>query len=412
MKNKINVYLVAILFCLVISNYLSPAISQAASAEIKISSDVQSVTVGENIFVYITIKSDNLFGDFEANLTYDDEILEYQNGPSVITGSSGFLKISDRGISEATQSRKYTLKFEATKVGVCDISFVGRAMVYDYESGIEMSISSNVYSVDVKPKKTASDNAKLKSLKISPAELKPAFNVNTKEYSASVGNEVEKLVVNAIPEDVKASVTVSGNNLLQEGENKIIVTVLAESGSVIEYNINVFREISSEDSEDKPNETDTSITPSTDFGIFEVIRENGNIYAVYQGKYQLIEPDNQVTIPTGYIKTDAILSDIKITAYALKNDMENDFILIYARNELGEEGFYRYDRNEKTLQRYVPDAVIDNEKVNNNSDEIIPQKDYKANLNKAATVIALLSGACVILITIIISMLLKRKRKK
>ena len=46
-----------------------------------------------------------MFGDIEANLTYDEEILEYKGSVSFITGSSGFLKIADINLSEDTDNR-------------------------------------------------------------------------------------------------------------------------------------------------------------------------------------------------------------------------------------------------------------------------------------------------------------------
>ncbi|MDF2543999.1 MAG: hypothetical protein K0S47_3717 [Herbinix sp.] len=407
MKQRLKLYIGAILLCVIVGSIGGFRISKAASAGIEITAEGQDIVVGEDVIVNITIKSDELIGDFEAFLTYNEDILDYQTGSSVITGSSGYLKISDIEVSEGTNTRKYALKFEALKVGVCQISFSDRAMVYDFENEMEMSVSSNTLSVNVVAPKTASENAYLKSLKINPTKLTPAFDKNTFEYSTTVKNEVDKLIVSAVPEDEKATVSISGNNFLEVGENKVIVTVLAESGAVIEYTINTIREAAPE----LPDEEDeTGIIPSERHGSFDLVKENEQLYAIYEGKYQLVGPGTDVKIPDGYMKTKTIISDISIDVYALEDDLDNDFILIYAMNELGEAGFYQYDKVEKTLQRYIvnektPSPVVTNpEDDNTMSDEV-----YRSNLNKAAIVIALLSAFSILLIIILIRLFMKLK---
>lgn len=409
MKKWIKKYIGIFLLFFIVGGIFTANSVQAASAEVEISADSTEVMVGEDFFVYIRINSDSLFEEFEANLTYDDEILEYTEGASVITGSSGYLKISDFNMDEGTQSRKYTLKFHALKAGVTEISFPQNIMVYEYETGDEMSVSSYDLTIEVKPEVTASDNAFLKSLKISPSVLTPEFNKNVYEYSTQVTAEVEKLVINALPEDEKATIKISGNDSLKEGENKIIISVLAESGDIIEYTINAFRESSKNSEETK----DPVIEPGTTQSLFEVIRLDGEIYAIYNGKYKLVEPGADVEIPKGYIKTKAIISDISINAYYPENDLENEFFLIYAENAFGERGFYQYDRIEKTMQRFVPE----NSKGSNNviipeTEESMQPEKYRANLTKAAIVIAVLSVICALLIVVLIRLYMKLKGYK
>jgi len=404
---KMGKYIGILLLALLSSFIVSVKPVQAASAEIEISADSNQVTVGEDFFVYIRINSDTMFGDFEANLTYDDEVLEYTEGASVITGSSGFLKISDFGLAEGSTNRKYTLRFHALKQGNTEIAFSGRAMVYDFETSDEMSVSSNVLTINVNPKQTASDNAYLKSLKISPAGLVPEFDKNVFEYSMEISSDVEKLVINALTEDEKATIKISGNESLKEGENKIIITVLAESGAVIEYTINVKKEFAANE---EPSEEPT-ITPGKSQSLFEVIRMDGEIYAIYSGKYKLIEPGSDVAIPKGYRQDTVILSDVAIKAYFLENDkngIANDFFLIYAENEYGEKGFYQYDRIEKTLQRYVS-VNTDWDNTNSEEQERLQAKEYRNNLTKAAVVIAILASLCALLLFAVIRLYMKQR---
>lgn len=395
------------MFTMLAGIILNNKLTLAASAEIELSTDLSEVTVGDDVYVYLRITSDVMFGDFESNLTYDDDILEYREGASVITGSSGFLRISDFGSSEETTNRKYTMMFRAISTGTTEISFPGRAMVYSHDTGDEMPVSSNVLSIKVKAAQTASDNASLKNLKISPVDLTPEFKNDVYEYGSSVGSDITQLVINAVPEDSKAVVSISGNDLLKEGENKVIVKVTAETGSVKEYIINVYREFASEDESQEP-----TIAPGKTQSVFEVVKIGGEVFAIYNGRYKIVLPASDVKIPSGYIKTKAIISDVSIDAYYPENDMENDFFLIYAENGLGEKGFYSYDRIEKTLQRFVENKKSTGNVVVTDNDEVMNSKQYKENLTKAGIVIAVLAVICAVLIVGFIRMYLKKSGGK
>jgi len=404
----------AAIFCLILllAGFMNINTVKAASVDIDISADKNPVTVGDTVYVYININSDTMFGDVEANLVYDEDILEYKNGVSFITGNSGFLRISDIDISEGGNSRKYVLEFKTLKVGKCEIDFSGSVMVYDYESGLPMPVSNNVLELEVIPEQTASDNASLSSLKINPGVLNPPFDRDVYEYSTSVGYDTDKLVVVAIPDDDKAEINITGNDFLEAGENKVIVTVTAESGNKKEYTINVTKESAPED------ETGTNpIVPDNKHGSFELVREENEIYAVYGGKYKLIEPDDSVKIPEGYSKTRIIISGISIEVYAPEK-LDSDFLLIYAENELGEANWYRYDKVERTMQRYVEEQAAVTEPAKDLEAEIMTSEEYRSNLNKAAIVIALLSALCILLMILSIRLFVTtrdnkdKKRKK
>lgn len=407
MKNKRFSYIIMTLFIMVFGSMITAKPSYAASAEVVISSDAKEVTVGDSVFVSINIKSDTQFGNFEANLTYDDDLLEYKKGSSAITGNSGFLKISDMAVAEGDKTRKYTLEFKALEVGVCEISFSGRAVVYDFENDLEMSVSSNVLTFQVKAPETASTNANLKSLKISPSELTPAFAADIYEYNVNVGNETDQLIISALSEDEKASVSISGNDFLKEGENKIIITVLAESGDSITYTINVNREMADESNSGEPVNNPDKIQNT-----LEVITIDQVQYVIYSGKYQLVQPQGELSIPNGYKESSLNLGGTSITAYVPMNNETSDFILIYAKNENGEEGFYQYDREEKTLQRINPDSIQSDDETSNIEEEDTAAKNYNENLSKAAIVIAILSALCILLMIVSIRLLLKQKGRK
>lgn len=401
---KLTKYLTIWLVLLLTGVILPARTCFAASAEVTIGADSAEITVGDQFFVYIYIDSAEEFGNFEANITYDTDILEYQEGASVISGGDGFLKISDMDVLNGDTARKYTLKFNALKAGYCDIAFSGRAIVYDLNQN-EMSVSRSGMTIHVKAPVTASTNANLKSLNINPSTLTPTFDPGITEYSAIVSYDTDTLIVTAIPEDTKATVSIKGNELLKEGENKVIVSVLAESGNIIEYNINVTKEAA------PPETTPGAITaiPSETEDAFALLEQDGMIYAVYNGKYTILEPDSSVVIPEGYKKGSLILSGISVTAFLPIDNEESEFILLYAMNGQQETGFYQYDRIEKTMQRYIPDSLVINTSGDGPEDESILEREYRGNMTKAVVVIALLAALSAIMTIITIRLLLKSK---
>lgn len=394
-----------LLFCLffIIGGFLNINNVNAASVNIEITADDSQVVVGETVLVYINISSDSMFGDIEANLTYDEDVLEYKGSVSFITGSSGFLKIADINISEATDNRKYALEFQALKVGASEIEFSGPVMVYDYESELPMSVFSDALELEVKAAHTASDNAYLSSLKISPAKLSPEFDKSIFEYSTSVGFDVNRLVVEALPEDDEAIIRIDGNGILDVGKNKVIVTVIAEAGNIIEYTIEVMKDMAPETG------IDTSpIIPDKKHGSFELVSVQDEIFAIYGGKYKIMEAPADIKIPSGYMKTKIIISGVSIPVFA-SEQLDNDFLLLYAENELGQASLYSYDKIEKTMQRYVPEITPVSEQTNDIGEELMNSKQYRSNLNIAAIIIALLSAICAVFVILSIRLYMKLK---
>ena len=94
------------------------------------------------------------------------------------------------------------------------------------------------YLSTTKPEKK-SDNNNLKSLTVTPVGLTPDFGKEITEYKMAVGAEVDKIEVNAVAEDEKAKVSISGNNNLVVGDNIIEVKVTAEDGTAKTYKIMV-----------------------------------------------------------------------------------------------------------------------------------------------------------------------------
>lgn len=71
----------------------------------------------------------------------------------------------------------------------------------------------------------------LKQLTINIEGMTPEFNKDITEYYVVTDLKTEQINVTAIPVDEKATVTISGNTALKEGENTITIGVKAEDGT-------------------------------------------------------------------------------------------------------------------------------------------------------------------------------------
>lgn len=89
--------------------------------------------------------------------------------------------------------------------------------------------------------KKLSSNKKLLSLKLVDTDF--VFNENIFEYSIYLTKEIKKIKINYQLEDKKSKVVISGDTNLAKKDNKIVISVIAEDGSQIDYKINVIKDI-------------------------------------------------------------------------------------------------------------------------------------------------------------------------
>jgi len=380
------------------------SVCKASSASITLGTDTTSVTKGDKVIVSIQLSSEALLGDFEAYISYNDDVLEFQSGESFLAGGDGLLKLSDTNVSNMEYSRKYIIKFIAKDIGNSDITINEKAAIYDFETGLDMSVSSNRLNISVVAAETASTNANLSSLELSPSSVIPNFDSDITEYATNVTYEVEQLIISALPEDDAATVTIQGNDKLLIGTNKVTVTVKAESGDTKKYTIEVDRDDKPQDADTEgPEETDkdqelntseqnNSTNNDTQIDNIQVLKDGDETYIQNGYRYRISEVKDEADIPEGYINTTIMINEITVNAYTSKNDLESDFLLLYLVNEDGKEGFYQYDRIEKTIQRYTinSDGTSSNKYVM--TDEIIHSEEYKSRITTMGIIIAILGA--------------------
>ncbi len=399
--------IVIVLFAMIlIGSNMNVIQARASSATLTFSTSTPEIKKGETFSVVLTIRSSATVGDFEAYVFYDPEVMEFKSGGSFISGGDGLLRISDMNTETANTTKKYSMKFKAREVGACEVGISDTAIAYDYDEGSEMSLSSNRLSISVISSEKLSKNNELETLKISPGTLTPEFDPKVLNYSAKVPSDTDKLFVAGVAKDADATVTVKGNDKLNVGDNSVVITVVAPSGDEKEYYILVKREEGSivPDASASPLPTNENETVDG----FTVYSEDGNTYIKNSFEYQVMNVTDETEIPSGYVKTSIIINGVSVSAYTPENDLDSDFLLIYVKNQDGNEGFYQYDRVEQTLQR-VSNATLSNMDSSAGTDKVITADEYADKLQKLSVVIAVLSAITVFLIIVVIRCYYKLK---
>lgn len=404
----------------------------ASSADIRIYSDAKEYHIGDSISVYIEIEADTLPGDFEGSIVFPDNLLKYTSESSLITAEGGVLHIYDHVTKADRKTRKYAFRFKAIDSGNVTISLIGPKReeggdydddpeLYELEDGYRMSISRNELEFSIVLPKNVSKDANLAILRVSPGTITPDFSPDITEYLTVVSESTEKLSVSAAASDREAKVSISGNENLQYGDNKIEIKVTAVSGDVKKYYIyckkNLKENGNAEENgpengpehEDIPKDNNEN-SPGAD-KLQAKDTENG-IKLVLNNEFYIAELDGFDT-PEGYKKTSLKIDGISIPVFVSEKNDPDSFILILLKDKNGDRVLYDYDRKDKTLQKHIETDNKDQtvKKVMTDSIEALElAAGYDKSLSTLTLIIAGLSALTMALMIIVIRLAVKNKK--
>ena len=192
-----------------------------------------------------TLKSLSVSG-YTISPTFDAETTSYTLTVPNDVKSIDVSAIANDSKATVTISGNTNLKEGVNPVKVTVKAENGTTKVYTLNVTRKVSAGSTPTSTPQK-----SSNNYLKSLTTVSGDLKPEFKKTTSNYSITVPYGVSRLVdLEALPEDAKASVKISGNSNFTVGSANIVeITVTAEDGSERTYTINVTRSSKSGDNQ-------------------------------------------------------------------------------------------------------------------------------------------------------------------
>lgn len=212
------------------------------AATLSISTSKSSVSPGGTFTVTVTVSGGA--GNITTSVSNGSggKTAFLDNGSYSFTctaGSSGSVTISASGVVGDYATEKDQNKSASRTVTIVKPT--------SNPNGGSSGGSSNGGASNNKPTTTTpvevkkSTDSTLSALSIKEGKITPEFKKDVKEYALTIPYETSAVNVTATPTDSKASVAVSGNKDLKEGENKVTVKVTAEDRSTSEYIIKVTR---------------------------------------------------------------------------------------------------------------------------------------------------------------------------
>lgn len=176
-----------------------------------------------------------------------------------------------------------------------------------------------------------STDATLSSLSIDGITMTPSFDPQVFEYSATVPRDVERVYVNAIPNNLQATINIEGADQLESGENVVSVHVLAQDGiRWRDYRIFV-------------NRQENYIPEGSGF-----IDSRGVTYTF------MTFPTN-LQIPDGFSQTMRTINGYSVPVFAKEGVVS---VLVYVYNGMDEPALYFYNPMSGIANVYVPGSTV------------------------------------------------------
>lgn len=308
-------------------------IKAAQTANISISS--ASATVGESVTVTLTISASSEVYATQLYLSYDTNILQYVSG-SADTSGAGTLGLVN---TDTFTSKSFNFTFKIVGVGTSSVSVTGNTRLIDGNEE-DMTVSSSKGSVTGKAAANYSSDNTLKSLKISPGVLSPAFSSSTTYYTTSVDADVETLVVNAVANDSNATVSVKYANL-DMGANKTYVVVTAQNGDTKTYTIATTR--------GDATETESTTEEESQSETEEIVETEVSIDGT---RYKVLNSFEEHPLPEGF--TEFVCTDYEGLNLLAGKQESTGLVIMYLENVDGTatSGFFIYDRDSGDFYPY------------------------------------------------------------
>ncbi len=439
---------------------LSCLVFTASAAGSTISFSSNNPKVNDSVTVTVTVSSNESIFAIGFSLKYNPDVLKYESGDG--TGGAGVLNVVISNNSNNVKSNKFSFVFTAIAAGSSNIQIADCNWVVGM-SNEEAPFTGASASITVSDA-AKSNNANLKSLSLSKGTLSPKFSASKTSYTATVPTSVTEVKVYATAKDSGATVEISGESVLKDGENIRTVTVTAPSGAQKVYTIKIIRsDLTAEPEPEVPEVNPLEIT--VDGASYIVLNDISGVIlpagflvetAQYNGVdisvakdadgnyilYYLKAADSEIATPyllngdtferlqcaaigdkiyifadvpaeltaaEGYYETAVKIGDFSVKAFASSNSDFTDFYYVYCLYDNGYR-IYRYDSKENVLQRAPEFKLVSvAEKELSEAGFLTRFKSLSANAKTVIIGLFLAAVGAVVLIVLLIVKLVKGK---
>lgn len=301
--------------------------ASAAGAAVSIQARNTTVTEGDTVYVLINVKSSQGLSGFEGHFPYDNRVLQFQTGGSVVYGNDNEFRIEDVEREGTVKQIKYSIKFQARREGNTTITLKKPYNVFGESTSEKLSVSYNTLTIVVKKKGDSDTTA-------APAPQGTQENQPVVSPSAQLSPTPTATPKKKKKKKKKAKATVAPEE----------TPVVAEKNQTI-----------------------------TQDGVRAILSKD-KVIVSGTSSIQIVEPDAD-QIPQGFGKTELDLNGQTVTAYALESNTEHTYVLLYGKTG-DQERFYLYDKEQDTLLPYDQVRAW----YRSNMDGIVSEKESRAEL--------------------------------
>ncbi len=356
---KISVVLLSLCLCI-------PCFSMVAyAADGRISFTDPETAVGEVVEVKCVVRSTSgNMGDVEVVLDYDSEALRFDSGADVSDDGNGTLTCTSTG---GSAELTFTIQFQALSEGETKVS-VSSATIAD-ANGASLTLDQGNSTVKI----AEGDPSKITETEGTAADAEDIqVEVNGVSYTLT-----DSFADTDIPNGY------SRTQLDLDGQERQMVT--NDSGSVyLGY-----------------------LKDASGVGDFFLFSEEDATFKLYEeisisdtASIIVLSDTSKVSLPTEYQEAKLSLNGKEFPVW--KDTVNEGFFVIYAMNNSGEEGYYRYDSVENTYQRFEPEAVAEEVADETDTSSLLGKVEKFVKDNLAVVVLAGGLGAILLLLILII----------
>lgn len=345
----------AVMAALAVLPYVFGTVNADGSVVLSLTTQTQTVNPGDTVVVNVVCDEFDSITNFgPVIINYDADQFEFVSATpadvlsgynftidseedGVITVTSAFVEIVDEETGNTiapfsaeveTTLFQVSLRARADADGDAIVNIASTGTFKKADGSILSSYASGTLSVNIAH--GVSTDATLSSLSIEGITMTPAFDPQVFEYSATVSRDVTSIVVNAVPNNLQATISIDGADELSSGENIVSIHVLAQDGiRWKDYRIYVNRQEN-------------------------YIPEGSGFVDTYGVTYTFMTVPSNLSIPEGFTQTTRTINGYSVPVFAKDGVVS---VLVYVYNGTDNPALYFYNPVSGIATAYTPETT-------------------------------------------------------
>ena len=236
------------------------------------------VMTDQQFEVSVTFSADSEIGSVQANIAYDDSVIEFVSSDNA-SGGGGVLTVN--GFPDTPSSEvDFSFTFKGLSAGNANISLQS-CQIYSPDSELigsptaycVITVGSDKVETKTETSNGIPDKGVLTALTVDNGELSPAFAYNVYNYTVNVDNSVTNVEIEGTTASPSDYIWYTGTSECQVGENVRTITVTDVDGNAATYTVTIIRASGGDEQQtqtaQKKDSSDTSSAVSKNANVMD-----------------------------------------------------------------------------------------------------------------------------------------------